>query len=910
MALAAARAKLQPQGSASKILMVISSNLLSIKGGAGKNSHSGTIQCIAQVDNHVWTGSSNGLILVYDAADGSFVVSFHLPVTNSRTNEREDFVSSIAQLISAEDVGGDVVWCGSSDGVIYLLDKSSGRCDNQLRGHTDSVSCFEQSYVNNQHIFWSGSSDRTIRYWDARTGNSLGTIAAHSKGVRCILVVDDVLWSGSDDEMIKLWDIRSKKIRAELPPAHEGSVLSLAYLPTVMQVWSSSADRRICCWDAQNNSGRLLKEFKAHEGRVTCLSAGKKYIWSGSDDKTIKLWDIATAKEYRKIGSLPGRIWCLRVVLDGKRAWSSAANNLDLWVGEGASLELPDRSKPEAPSASAPKRPRNFYANSLSAEFTHSSENGLLPVSPRKGKLKALSGSFGEEEVLKASTLAWELGKENKKKNKQLELTEKAHKTTKDVLSQVEFEKSQIANSLFNLLSKYFGSTGGAMNGEGGEDQIRKQIEQLQGHLEMLFQEKAELERILREREESEGEAADHTECERRLKEQMKANEKLKKELEEQKKKAAQDLARARKELSGDAEQRANELAQRLDEEEEKAAKRERELIEEHRNEVKTINQELTIKFQREMDKVKEQAQKDVTRAKEQALKEAEAREKQAIQKLSQDISNAFEMREKELEEQHQRDLAKALEEKEREILDRTAAELGRTAAEKERDLLQRQRKAVEEKEKEMVKKTEELIKKAVMAKEQELKLIFQTQLEKALEDKERELESERDSELAEKEALIDQQKERMQRDIERLNAEKQAKERELKEAAARYKRELDDLNRKHKDEMNQMLEEKEQEVDQRIEEAIKEKQREIDDQIALLSDEKQKQLEAAKKTQMDLNRTMEQKERDWLDKIKKAEDKARKETEAKERAKASEEKREIAEKYEAEIRDLSLIHI
>lgn len=95
-------------------------------------------------------------------------------------------------------------------------------------------------------------------------------------------MVEDVLWSGSDDETIKLWDIKSKKMRAELPPAHEGlccnqiqpllilpyfcillgSVLSLAYLPTVMQVWSSSADRRICCWDAQNNSGRLLKEFK------------------------------------------------------------------------------------------------------------------------------------------------------------------------------------------------------------------------------------------------------------------------------------------------------------------------------------------------------------------------------------------------------------------------------------------------------------------------------------------------------------------------------------------------------------------------------------------------------------------------------------------------------------------------
>jgi len=50
----------------------------------------------------------------------------------------------------------------------------------------------------------------------------------------------------------------------------------------------------------------------------------------------------------------------------------------------------------------------------------------------------------------------------------------------------------------------------------------------------------------------------------------------------------------------------------------------------------------------------------------------------------------------------------------------------------------------------------------------------------------------------------------------------------------------------------------------------------------------------------------LEQKERDWLDKIKKAEDRARKDAEARERAKATEEKRELSDKYEAEIRDLT----
>jgi WD40 repeat protein len=106
------------------------------------------------------------------------------------------------------------VWCGSSDGtinvfnsqVIHLFHNSSylqtGKCVTQLLGHTGSVNClaFSPSTV------WSGSGDRTIRAWDPETGKLVRMINAHSNWIRSIIVVDGKIWSASDDNFIRVWD--------------------------------------------------------------------------------------------------------------------------------------------------------------------------------------------------------------------------------------------------------------------------------------------------------------------------------------------------------------------------------------------------------------------------------------------------------------------------------------------------------------------------------------------------------------------------------------------------------------------------------------------------------------------------------------------------------------------------------
>ena len=62
-------------------------------------------------------------------------------------------------------------------------------------------------------------------------------------------------------------------------------------------IWGDIRDAMMIDW-AEN---KLIRKFEGHTGRVTCLalSADEKSLFTGSDDKTVRQWDLATGKSVR-----------------------------------------------------------------------------------------------------------------------------------------------------------------------------------------------------------------------------------------------------------------------------------------------------------------------------------------------------------------------------------------------------------------------------------------------------------------------------------------------------------------------------------------------------------------------------------------------------------------------------------
>jgi len=80
------------------------------------------------------------------------------------------------------------------------------------------------------------------------------------------------------------------------------------------------------------NGGELLQTFEGHAEPVRCVAfcPDGKTLASGSDDKTIKLWDIATGEPKSTLKGHKYRVWSLGFTPHGQHLMS-ASLSIRVW---------------------------------------------------------------------------------------------------------------------------------------------------------------------------------------------------------------------------------------------------------------------------------------------------------------------------------------------------------------------------------------------------------------------------------------------------------------------------------------------------------------------------------------------------------------------------------------------------
>jgi WD40 repeat protein len=245
---------------------------------------------LSESRNTLIASSLSGKILVWD-----------LQTQNLKQNLLADTLWNSEGTIrnTATDQWGQYVASSGWGGLILLQNVQSGK---SLR-ITSNALASEQSLAMLPHgkTVVSSSSDGKFQFWNTKTGALEKTLSrAESKEplepISTMTISQDgrLLVSGGWYGSIHLWDVQTGRLLKTLPKQPKFiSALALNERNGLLATVASDA-AVIKLWNLK--TGRLAGTLNAHRAAVSTLkfSHNGKFLVSGSEEPTIKIWNMAT----------------------------------------------------------------------------------------------------------------------------------------------------------------------------------------------------------------------------------------------------------------------------------------------------------------------------------------------------------------------------------------------------------------------------------------------------------------------------------------------------------------------------------------------------------------------------------------------------------------------------------------
>ncbi|KAK9807011.1 hypothetical protein WJX72_010761 [[Myrmecia] bisecta] len=204
------------------------------------------------------------------------------------------------------------VLSASQDNSIRVWDPERMQCLRLLRETRSEISVMTFYEQGNMPI--TGHDDGTIRLWTLDTGSTIN-MREHTNTVSCLAMVavskqDELLFSAGFDGWVCVWNVRKRShtSRPELLyhwEAHPSSeVLCLRHNPLKNVILTAGNDRRIKVWNARTYD--YMGEHVGHSEAVACLALDANFLFSGSEDCSIRVWDtVPAAGQGKRQAKLP-----------------------------------------------------------------------------------------------------------------------------------------------------------------------------------------------------------------------------------------------------------------------------------------------------------------------------------------------------------------------------------------------------------------------------------------------------------------------------------------------------------------------------------------------------------------------------------------------------------------------------
>jgi WD40 repeat protein len=210
---------------------------------------------------------------------------------------------------------------GSDDKTIKLWDVNLGIEIFTFTGHAERVNAVAFSPLGK--ILASGSKDKTVKMWSLETGKEIYSFKGHTDDVLCVAFSPDgkLLASsgGGNDKTIKILQLAENKVKTLTGHSDWfGGITSLAFSPDGKTLISGSQDKTIKLWNLETS--QEIKTLSGHSDHICSVaySPNGQILASASKDKTVKLWSVASGKEISSVKCSDSVIYSIAFSPDGK----------------------------------------------------------------------------------------------------------------------------------------------------------------------------------------------------------------------------------------------------------------------------------------------------------------------------------------------------------------------------------------------------------------------------------------------------------------------------------------------------------------------------------------------------------------------------------------------------------------
>lgn len=221
--------------------------------------------------------------------------------------------------VSSFDVSVGTVAVGSEDGSVSLWSLQSGNNIKLWQDGAERVSAVR--FVDN--TLHTTSFDGRFQVRDLEYDRIIHSFAHCACPLSALCVQDaNVVLLGSWDGTVRAVDLRAQAVAYEL--ALPGYSPVRCVLQSESGVFAGHGAAGIRAWDARTR-GVMVEDFAGHSDVVNSLALSGGFLYSGSDDRTVRVFDVARGVCVDALAGQPDGVTCVQLFGDSLYAASYQA---------------------------------------------------------------------------------------------------------------------------------------------------------------------------------------------------------------------------------------------------------------------------------------------------------------------------------------------------------------------------------------------------------------------------------------------------------------------------------------------------------------------------------------------------------------------------------------------------------